>query len=153
MTGTVRTLAVTLALIAPAGCGDGSGDVQASEPTAPSTFDVDGRIEVEAISNGKVGSACRPDGGAPRPGAEPSGVKVGADVTVTDASGEIVGLGEIELGEYVDTGYAVSSHCEVPFSVVDVPDGSEFYSVQVGDLPPERFARNELSSPVTLTAP
>ena len=131
-----------------------STDQDGSEPDSAAgsakTFDLAGTIYVESISNGKVGAECRPDEGEPRPGAEPSGVKIGADVTVANADGKVVGLGHVNVGTYSPSGYSMSSYCEVPFDVVAIPDSGQFFSVQVGSLDPERYTREELRTPVVM---
>lgn len=130
-----------------------------SEPTdgPENTFDVTGTVEVEAISNGRPGAPCRPDEETAqwpaRPGSQRSGVQVGGDVTITDASGEVVGLGEVSLGEYMESGYDVSSYCLVPFKVHGVRDGDPFYGLEVAALPMERYTREELGQPIAIDVP
>lgn len=101
---------------------------------AEGTFDVVGTVEVEAVHNGRPGAPCRPDEESARwparPGAVKPPVQVGGQVTVTDASGEVVGLGEVSVGEYVDSGFDVSSDCAMPFQVVGVPEGDQFYGLE-----------------------
>ena len=112
---------------------------------------------VNAISNGRPGAPCHLDEATAqwpaRPGAGKSGVQVGADVTVTDASGQVVGLGEVLIGEYTDSGYDVSSYCTVPFQVKGVPDGHEFYGMAVASLPMKHYTRTEFDKKITFIVP
>jgi hypothetical protein len=151
------TATTTLAL---AGC---AGDDEAADKTSESssvtedTFDIYGTVEVQAISNGRPGPTCRPDEATAkwpaRPGAHRSGVQIGGDVTVTDSSGQVVGLGEVFLGKYIESGYDVSSYCAVPFEVKGVPGGSQFYGVAVAALPKDRYTRDELREPIRIVVP
>lgn len=69
-----------------------------------------------------------------------SDMREGAEVTVTDASGDTVALGRLKQG--VRSG---ASTCEMPFTVTDVPH-SEFYAVEVAGRGEQRFTRAELDA-------
>lgn len=154
-----RVLAVLACagLMGLASCAAGEKGGDQSEGAGGDTFDIAGTVQVQSVSNGKVGSACRPDQSSvdqpARPGSQTSGVEVDEDVTVTDASGEVVGLGKVLIGEYIDSGYELSSYCTMPFEVKGVPDGDKFYGVAVASLPIERYARADLDQPIRIEVP
>ena len=137
-----------------AACGSDGEASDGSRTEQNDTFDIAGVVVVNAVSNGRAGDSCRPDEGSAewpvRPGAVKSGLDIGADVTISDASGEVIGLGTVEVGTYLGSGQDVSSYCEVPFAVKDVPDGDKFYSVAVATIPVERYTRAELDQPVQI---
>ncbi|MFB7665374.1 hypothetical protein ACFC1R_15720 [Kitasatospora sp. NPDC056138] len=72
--------------------------------------------------------------GVPMPGTAPgcsgrggyADITEGAGVTVYDASGRVVGEGSLPAGAKADL-----TSCVFPFSVPDVPEGSEHYQVEV----------------------
>ena len=147
----VPALACALFLAA---CG-GEDRTQPSSGEAPvETFDIKGLIYVEAISNGPVDGECRPDEESEewpaRPGSELSGVEIGENVTVTNASGEVVGLGAIDVGTYDEGLGGVSSWCTVPFTVENVQDQGDYFGVQIGSLPVKRYERADLDGGIVV---
>lgn len=54
-------------------------------------------------------------------------INAGATVTVYDATGKVVAVGS--LGEGTRDSGAI--YCRFPFSIPEVPDNSDFYSVEV----------------------
>jgi hypothetical protein len=64
-------------------------------------------------------------------------VGLGATVTILDAAGKKVALGE--LGD----GVADDITCKLPFKVTGVPDGGTVYTVQVGESVDRDFKRSE----------
>lgn len=100
---------------------------------------------------GTLGGPCKELVGSPQEGDQ---------VKVTNASGTIVGLGQLEVGTVTslsDTGlpdpnaggptpahdFLVS--CVLPATVTGLPD-SNFYSVAIGSLTPVTTARSQLDS-------
>lgn len=64
------------------------------------------------------------------------------EIIVSDDSGEIIATGEL--------GPAPEGHvgegCEYPFTVEDVPGGSDYYTLGVGDLDPVTVDEDELAN-------
>jgi len=75
-----------------------------------------------------------------------SDINAGADVTVTDGAGAIVGLGHLGSPDQVG-----SEDCSFPFSVSDVPAGKGFYGVEVSHRGSLKYAEADLASPLELT--
>lgn len=158
----IITLSVSAAaiLVFLSSCGSNGDTAESSSTPENETFDITGNVLVSAISNGRPGSPCFPDRASAewpaRPGSEKSGVKVNADVVVTDASGEVVALGEVRRGAYNDApeGFDnISSYCTMLFEVDDVPEGEQFYGVKVASLPEDQYRRSKLDQDILLTPP
>lgn len=64
----------------------------------------------------------------------------GEQIIVTDAAGNIVATSE--LGP--PPAGSVGESCEYDFTVESVPDGSDFYTVEVGNLDPVTVSSDEL---------
>lgn len=73
-----------------------------------------------------------------------SDLKEGAEVTVTDESGKVVGLGHLGKGSLTLKG---SIACTFTFSVPDVGDHS-FYGVQIARRDVTRYTKVQLASPL-----
>ena len=104
-------------LLLVAGCGGG-----AAETPKAKAFTVAGGVVVPGSSFGASGAMCSGiTAGAPQ-------VSGGANVTVLDAAGHKVGLGELSDGK---SDGAVG--CRFTFKVSNVPDGDAVYTVKIGD--------------------
>lgn len=57
-------------------------------------------------------------------------LKQGAPVTVTDAAGVTVGLGQLSEGQFKTVGSA-PRQCDFTFSVPNVPAGKKFYTLSI----------------------
>lgn len=71
----------------------------------------------------------------------------GAQVVVTDAAGETVGIGELaSVGLQILDGSEDMSDtwCGFRFTVEDVPTGSDFYGIAVGHRDPIQFTEDEV---------
>lgn len=114
------------------------------KPKAPKTFTISGTMEVIDIGifsdTGTDGEACTlPDGYSDIPGAQ---------VVVTDASSRVIALGNLPA-----TGRMSSippRHCVFNFSL-DVPEGHDFYGVEVAHRGRVQYTRDKLYTPITLT--
>lgn len=84
------------------------------------TFTMTGLLSLSSSDARSTGSpdGCAGDGGY-------DDIRGGALVTVQDSSGKIVGTGAL------DSGYDSGIICVFSFRVADVPDDSDFYSVEV----------------------
>lgn len=153
-----------VALLAPVwlvGCGDdrGTADAAKSAPDEPEVFEVSGQVEVpnDMLSMMKssmdgdrkamqVGSPCRGAQGY-------EDVAQGVQVTVRDANGTTLALGELSEG---DLSYGVGeapmdATCRLAFAIPDVPAGEKFYSIEVSDRGDVAYPEDELAEPVFLT--
>jgi hypothetical protein len=147
----VKALAVGLvALVALTGC---ATDLKASEPSpTPTGFTIQGTVTVEAgiSADGDLGGSCVTDGGY-------SDIRSGAQVTVKDGAGAVIALGALDPGktianrEFSDgTGY-LATKCVFGFTVTGVPDGQQFYAVEVSHRGELRYTRSDLDTALTLT--
>lgn len=96
----------------------------------------------ELISDTDDESDCR---GGPGPY---EAIAEGETVTVRDADGAVVGLTALPVGQR-EGDFPIS--CAFAVTVPDVPDASQFYAVQVGDLPEEQFTAAQAREGVTIT--
>lgn len=138
-------LALTAALLlVVTGCGS-SDDTDAASGPSPSpsevaTFAAYGTLTVPGI---KAESACIAKGGY-------DDVTGGAQVTVRDAAGKAVALGELGGGSLKDDGYDADDYddvtCYFDFTVQKIPDGGDIYSVEVAHRGEVSFKRSEATS-------
>lgn len=159
MKSLTAALAATLLLT---GCGAvlPSGKASPSSSPTPSTFNIVGTLTVTAGegSEGTEGGDCVTDGGF-------SDISSGTDVTVTNESGKIVALGKLDAGHTSavqvlptfnpDTvkieQVPQATKCVFGFSVARVPEGENFYSIEMGRRSALRYTRSDLASPLSLT--
>jgi hypothetical protein len=133
---------VVLAVVA-IGIAAAGGSPPEATPPPPSTFDVSGTFTVKAA----LGST---DGGY-------TDIAPGTQVTVKDASGKVLALGNLgpgytsELfgGETAVAGTAYK--CGFDFSVSNIPEGQAFYAIEVAHRGDVRYARANLNVPLVLT--
>lgn len=102
------------------------------------TITVTGTVEIGGDGFEMLaGGTCRGDGGY-------TDIRQGAQVVVTDSTGETLGIAHLEPGSWV------GAHCELPFAV-DVPGGSDFYGLQVASRNVVQYEADRLSGPVVLS--
>ena len=77
-------------------------------------------------------------------------VHTGTQVTVTDESGKVVALDTLGYGgaDEIFGGYATRCNYSL---VIDVPEGSQFYGIEVAHRGVTRFSRADLDEIVSLT--
>lgn len=120
---------------------------------APKTLSVEGAIllglgdfEWDKIGQvGQPGPWCAGRGGY-------DDVTTGATVTVTDADGSVIGLGELDVS--LPTGLSdngTPTSCELRFNVVGVPAGKGFYGVEVSHRGAVKFDEADLAEPIELS--
>lgn len=147
--------AVALATLALTAC----ATTPAAKPTpTPKPFSATGTITVPMdisaslpLQDGKptIGNPCIPKAGY-------SDISDGAQVVVANASGETVAVGELGEGGLQNgpSGTAFfQSVCEYPLTVSDIPVGSKFYSVHVGNTNrgEQTFTADQLKDGIALT--
>lgn len=140
--------AAVVATVALAACGNGNQPLASASsgpsaaPSGPTGFTIVGTLTVEAStsSDSSDGGDCyASDGGY-------SDVRMGAGVTIKDETGTVVALGNLDPGHTIEP-----AKCTFGFSVVSVPEGKKFYSVEVAHRGEVRYTRADLSEPLTLT--
>lgn len=124
-----------------AGC-SGAGK-PAPSSSSPTSWTVDGTLELhttslgggslEDIMSGKV--PCKGAGGY-------DDIAAGAQVTVTDETGKVVGVGNLAGGRYGDSGA-----CLFTFEVDGVQPGRPFYGVEVSHRGVVRFQGDAVKEP------
>lgn len=131
----VGTVALVMALGALSGC----AAVGPATSTEPESSDVSGKLvwSFPGLNN--------PCFAAPITEGV-TDLQPGATVTIRDAGGETVALGE--LGDFTHDSYG---ECTFSWSATDVPMESDFYSVEVAGRGETNVTREELISGVTLT--
>lgn len=86
---------------------------------AEGSFSTHGTLTVSRIGVGlDSGEPCSGTGGY-------SDISFGTQVTITDAAGTLVAMGNLSLGRKTKQG------CEFPFTVDDITPGSKFYTVEI----------------------
>lgn len=119
------------------GCG-GDGEASGGSPTAsptPETLTITGSIALTDYG-GWIG-----DGRGSCSGMDGYGdISAGAVVIVRNATGEQVGLGELE------DGHRARGDCVFDFEVTDIADDSERFTVEVSGRGQVPFTRDEASS-------
>jgi hypothetical protein len=141
---------VVLALVA-IGIAAAGGSSPEATPPPPSTFDVSGTFTVKAAlgSEDVLQGGCFTDGGY-------TDIAPGTQVTVKDASGKVLALGNLgpgytsELfgGETAVAGMAYK--CGFDFSVSNIPEGQAFYAIEVAHRGDVRYERANLNVPLVL---
>lgn len=69
----------------------------------------------------------------------------GAQVVVTDSTGATVAVGKLGRGEYT------GGTCTLPFTIDGVPEGSDFYGIEVAHRGELTYSRDDLNEPLRLT--
>lgn len=74
-------------------------------------------------------------------------IAAGASVVIRDGGGKTVAVGHLEPGTTVmDKDLAIATQCDFPFTVNNVPDGSDFYSIEVTHRGPVNYPHDRLAS-------
>lgn len=78
-------------------------------------------------------------------------VKAGAQITVTDEAGKVIGLGQLGAGltsiiENVNGTGRTSWLCEFHFSVPNIPGGHQFYGIELAHRGVVRFTPDQIES-------
>lgn len=74
----------------------------------------------------------------------------GAQVTVSDAAGKTIALGELGPGKVVSAGDVVGG-CQFRFTVKDVPAGQKFYGVEVSHRGVVRYTADDAHERIVLS--
>ncbi|WP_215789706.1 hypothetical protein [Paractinoplanes bogorensis] len=106
---------------------------------APKTLTVSGTMALHDDDLLSYDGGCAGNGGY-------DDISDGASVTVTDAGGEIVGLGSLTGSTMVS-----GTECDFSFTVTGVPAGKGFYGVEVSHRGSVKYAEADLASPVGVT--
>lgn len=85
------------------------------------------------------GRPCRGTGGY-------SDIGPGADVTILDNEGKIVGIGDLDMGITVDL-----LRCRFNFEVSDVPSGLDIYQIEVSHRGKLSYKEDELNETLNVT--
>jgi hypothetical protein len=152
-------LAVVLAGGAVAGVLVFRGDEEKAAP-APTTFSINGTITVEAGdgSEAEIDGECITDGGY-------SDIRLGAQVTVKDEAGTVIAIGKVDSGRTTKAAtlptfnpetaqiedQAQAQECSFGFSATGVPEGKQFYSVEVARRGEIRYQRDDVARSLNLT--
>lgn len=113
----------------------------ASATAAPdsrlTTLPVIGTLQLDGgySATGTAGEECWVGGGF-------SDIHKGAQVTVTDPAGKVVGVGTLSAGTM--KGHGVGRSCLFNFAVGDVPTGLGFYGIEVAHRGVIRYAEADL---------
>lgn len=143
----MKTLVTAVAaVLLVAGCG-AEGKPSASGTTGSTTSNVFGIQGVISVDAGKTvpGQTEYTDGGNCVLAGGYDDIQQGAQVTVKDQSGTIVGLGALDVG-HIQTG-----RCVFGFGVDDLPEGKDFYTVEVSHRGELKYTREGLRESLTLT--
>lgn len=155
-------IAATAATILLTGCSS-LPFVSKPSPTAqptPSTFNLVGTLTVDAGdgSDGTEGGSCVTGGGY-------TDIESGGQVTITNESSKVVAIGILDAGHTSEVQVLPTfnpesgqieqvpqaTKCVFGFSVPSVPEGENFYAIQMGHRTPLKYTRSELATPLSLT--
>lgn len=145
---TMRLILATAALALVAACGGSSPAAEkptpsTHSPTGPKTFSASGYIDVDGYALFHDGyRVCLPDDGY-------DDITSGAQVKVSDASGETVALGRLET--QVPHGHGYMTVCRFNFTVDDIPEGSKLYSVEVSHRGALTYSEDEMKAGLAFT--
>ncbi|GAA3638156.1 hypothetical protein GCM10022223_66370 [Kineosporia mesophila] len=135
-----------------AGCGgsDAGSPAASQVRTTATTLTASGDISDPYVVLGNGGKISYADGDGGTYYEEPttghqcthqtSGAAEGTQVTITDASGTVVGIGTLGPG-LLRPSAADTWDCASSFSVSGILAGKSFYGVKIGDHPPEASVR------------
>lgn len=106
----------------PGGALESEGERVVIHVAVPVTQTIEGTITLTDGSHGDPGSQCAGSGGY-------DDMRTGAQVRVSDQTGEVIAVGRLESGEAVEARF-VGTDCEFAFTVDDVPD-VDVYTIEV----------------------
>lgn len=156
----ILALALVVALTL-AACGTTQPAAPAAVP--PATFTVKGVLKLhddnmrnasydQIANNCNFNSACAESAGdfCAAGSAGYSDIRTGAQVTVTDSTGKVVGIGSLESGRtpLVPNIWKYNNYppCLFPFEVWNVPDNGNIYGVQIAHRGTVQFTKDEATS-------
>jgi hypothetical protein len=120
-------------------CSDGDGPSGAEPESKPGSFTISGTISVPSatyVAEGQDATGfCTVKDGY-------EDLRTGASVAVTDAAGDVVGVGQL-----VDV-KRTPEECRYAFDIPNVREGSGTYGIEVGNRGIVRYQRDELDDPV-----
>jgi serine/threonine-protein kinase len=138
MAGVWKIAAAAAGVLVLCACG---GDGRSGAEPEPGFFGVEGTIAVPSATHLRSGEKsagfCRVKDGY-------EDLRTGASVVVTDAEGDVVGVGSL-----VDVDRS-AEECRYSFEIANVPEGSAAYGVEVGSRGLVRYTRAELDDPILL---
>lgn len=76
-------------------------------------------------------------------------IRQGAQVVITDSTGATVGVGQLSAGEPSVVSDRATK-CVLRWQVPDIPDGSDFYAVEVSHRGKVQYSRAEVVGPIRL---
>lgn len=77
-------------------------------------------------------------------------IHTGTQVIVTDAAGTVIATGYItDEGRVTFSGPL--TRCTLPFMVTDVPEGKDFYGIEISRRGKVTFTEDQVRQPLTLT--
>lgn len=132
---TVTSLAAASLLIVLAGCGGASQPSTARSSAA--TFSVAGTLRLIGPTEAGMGEGCYGTNGY-------DDLEAGAQITIADATGKTVGLGELDKGHRMTT----AGVCAWDFTVDGIPDTegpNGIYSIEISHRGSISFKRSEAS--------
>jgi len=158
LTRATAAAVVFAAAAALSGCAAQSSSSTPTPTPTPETFRALGTITVPMDlsatlplqdGNPTIGNPCIPKAGY-------SDIDAGAQVTVSNASGEKIALGELEDGTLAsgpDSDAFYASVCQFYFTVSDIPEDGKIYSVHIGNEArgEQSYTATDLRAGVSLT--
>lgn len=142
-----------LAAVALTSCSAGSGSGNSSAAPSPdAALLIQGSIVLAAgnLDWWEEGKPCRGKGGY-------ADLVGGAQIVVENETGTTIAVGQLEPGTLPDpiptdpwTSRRVPD-CTFQFSVKDVPEGANFYTLKIGSRESPTFTREQLDAPLELS--
>lgn len=117
----------------------------ATHADKPKTFAVHGIVNLMDIDG-----FTHPDGSSCSGSSGYDDISSGAQVTISDAGGKTIALGELRDGELISDG-ELAVACQFPFTVRRVPAGKKFYGVEVSHRGVVRYTSQDAHDRVRLT--
>lgn len=75
-----------------------------------------------------------------------SDIQAGAQIVITDGAGKTLAIGHLSEG-----GRVAPTVCAYRFVIDDVPDGEDFYAIEVAHRGKVQYSRADLDKPIRLT--
>jgi hypothetical protein len=137
----MRTIAAVLLVLALAGCGGAVATKPPATITVKGSFYIVGDNSLTAETPA-IGVACFGYHGY-------DNIKLGAQVTISDAAGTTVALGTLLDGKLENTG-TNTRECMFAFTVPNVPAGKGFYTVSV-EGHDKKYSEADMAYPLMLS--
>lgn len=122
-----------------------SAPTPAASPTAPAPLPIFGHLDLDdVVFSAHPGDECWGHRGY-------DDIRGGAQVTVTDTAGKVIGVGALDPGHVAYDSSGAAYMCTFTFVVTGVKAGGGFYGVEVAHRGRVQYAEAKLAAAIALT--